>query len=302
MIGVVDMGMLQTILDSQLLYNKFMPKFAKRYLATISFNRVDDKLQAEFGRHVSNAHAQLPKIQGEAPRFSCGPVLFAVADLVYFRKFGNIFLSSIAKKSPESTVHLHVIGATKKQVNVAQKLLQLIPKNFALTFEQIELDVFDQTELSQYCQCMRFVRLEQFVKETRLDYMAFDIDSIIRQPFSTLNIDILQNSVGLICRNEFDPTRKIAAGVVYVRPDDKAKKFLKYATDRMLLHIKFGTFSPMLDQRCLAMAMKRYPDVVFPFSSQFYSFEPGRGLVYSAKGRQKNDLLEKTFADEILSA
>ena len=235
------------------------------------------------------------------PKLSKGPFLFAVADLAYFRKFANMFLSSIASKSPESTVHLHIFGATKKQIDDSQKLLLLKPRHFVLTFEAAELDLSDETNVAQYCQCMRFVRLEQFVNETNLEYIAFDIDSIIRQPFSALQKDVLKNSIGLICRKEIDPTRKVAAGVVYVRPDVRAKIFLKHATDRMILHIKFGSFSLMLDQRCLALAMIKFPDVVFPFTSQFYSFIPGKGHVYSAKGQQKNSNLQKSFIAEILS-
>ena len=51
------MELFKTILDSQLPFSKLLPKFAKRFIATIIFNRVDAELKISHGHQISNTRA-----------------------------------------------------------------------------------------------------------------------------------------------------------------------------------------------------------------------------------------------------
>jgi hypothetical protein len=54
-------------------------------------------------------------------------------------------------------------------------------------------------------------------------------------------------------------------------------------------------FIEKLDQRCLALAAAAFPDVAKPLDDSIYTFEPGQGYFYSAKGKRKNETLRLVF-------
>ncbi len=231
-------------------------------------------------------------VQGDGPRGGAGPVLFAVADVGYFTRFANMFASSAAINSPRSAVHIHVLGDRRELPR-----FDLVPKHFTVSYEAADFSKMSSAEKGRYCQCMRFVRLAQFVKASARDYVAFDIDGLFQKDFSTL---ILSTSVGLICRPEYrDHGLRINAGVVFMRANTEAQEFMDAASSHMLQHVLHASFTEKLDQRCLSMAMAKFPNAVSALDAKLYSFTPGQGYFYSAKGKAKDAELRRVFEESI---
>ena len=229
----------------------------------------------------------LPKTIGSPPQGGSGPVLFAVADVSYFNRFANMFASSAAINSSQSAVHMHVLGEAPDVSPIKH-----LPRHFSLTQEAADFSRMSGAEKARYCQCMRFVRLAQFVKQTSRDYVAFDIDGLFQKSFANFSTEFSAD-LGLIVRPEFsDLGLRVNAGVVFMSASAAAQKFMNAASERMLKHLQHAPYIEKLDQRCLALAMN---ECVKPLAEELYSFEPGQGSFYSAKGDRKNEDLRAEF-------
>lgn len=254
------------------------PIASRHYFSRARFAREDARIR-------NFALRPLPDVQGFPPIGGAGPVLFAVADAGYFSRFANMFVSSAAKFSPHSAVHIHVLGG---HVDVPR--FDHMPKHFALTYEAADFSNMSSAEKGRTCQCMRFVRLAQFVKSTTRDYVAFDIDGLFQKSFGDFKFE---SDVGLILRPEFaDAGLRVNAGVVFMRATPAAHAFMHSASTHMLAHVQHAVFTEKLDQRCLAMAVT---EAVKPLPPEIYTFEPGQGHFYSAKGKRKNEELRVVF-------
>jgi hypothetical protein len=245
------------------------------------------RFQAEDARVRYLPLQNLPAVVNAGPQGGQGPVLFAVADDSYFARFAQMFVRSAAMSSPKSAVHIHVIGA---DVTMALPKIDQLPSHFSITREAADFSTMPGSLKGRYCQCMRFVRLAQFVKQSGRDYVAFDIDGLFQKSFADFKFD---GDVGLIVRPEFaDEGLRVNAGVAFMRATEAAQKFMDAASARMLQHLQHAAFTEKLDQRCLALAMD---DSVKPLPSEIYTFEPGQGYFYSAKGKGKNEELFEVF-------
>jgi hypothetical protein len=254
------------------------PIASRHYFSKMRFAREDAR--------VKNLPLQpLPMVQSQPPTGGAGPVLFAVADQGYFTRFATMFASSAARKSPQSAVHIHVLGDKPELLKFDH-----VPKHFSITYETADFSKMSGAEKGRYCQSFRFVRLAQFVKNSGRDYVAFDIDGLFQKSFSDFK---LGGDVGLILRPEFsDPGLRVNAGVVYMKATAAAQKFMNRASTHMLRHVQHAPFIEKLDQRCLAMAMD---ENVMALPPEIYTFEPGQGYFYSAKGSAKNEELRRVF-------
>ncbi len=262
---------------------KINPIALRHYFSRLRFEREDKRAK-------DLPLAPLPLVQGSPPKGGAGPVLFAVADLGYFNRFANIFASSAALCSSQSTVHIHVLGADQQQL----VQIDTLPKHFTVTYEQADFSIMAGGLKGRYCQCMRFVRLAQFVKQTGRDYVAFDIDGLFQKSFVNFSSEFSAD-VGLIVRPEFsNPGLRVNAGVVFMRATVAAQKFMDAAAQHMLHHLQHAPFIEKLDQRCLALAIN---ESVKQLPPEIYAFEPGQGAFYSAKGPRKNEILLRVFQE-----
>lgn len=258
------------------------PIALRHYFSRARFAREDARVR-------SLPLATMPKVTGVPPEDGVGPVLFAVADPGYFNRFAPMFVRSAAINSPQSAVHIHVIGADQSVVLPA---IDGLPKHYSVTFEGADFSKLPGPLKGRYCQSMRFVRLAQFVKQTGRDYVAFDIDGLFQKSFANFS-DEFSGNVGLIVRPEFsDAGLRVNAGVVFMRATEAAQNFMDRAAVHMVQHLQHAPFIEKLDQRCLAMAMD---ETVKPLPTDLYTFEPGLGHFYSAKGKAKNEVLREVF-------
>ncbi len=256
---------------------KFNPIPLRHYFSRLRFEREDKRVR-------DLPLGALPMVQGAPPKGGAGPVLFAVADIGYFNRFANIFASSAALQSSQSAVHIHVLGVDHRP----QTQIDHLPKHFSVTFEPEGLSAMS----ARYYQCMRFVRLAQFVRQSGRDYVAFDIDGLFQKSFANLSAEFSAD-IGLIVRPEFsDPGLRVNAGVVFMRATAPAQKFMDAASQHMLRHLQHAPYIEKLDQRCLALAID---EAVQPLPPSLYAFEPGQGAFYSAKGSRKTDDLLDVF-------
>jgi Nucleotide-diphospho-sugar transferase len=264
------------------------PIVLRHYFSRVRFAREDVRVR---GLPI----LALPEIIGAPPAGGQGPVLFAVADLGYFTRFANMFASSAAINSPQSAVHIHVIGADENAVLPA---IDRLPKHYVMTFESADFSKMPGPLKGRYCQCLRFARMAQFVKQSGRDYVAFDIDGLFQKSFANFCDDFV-GDVGLIVRPEFsDAGLRVNAGVVYMRATSVAQNFMDHASAHMLQHLQHAPFIEKLDQRCLAMAID---ETVKPLPPDLYTFEPGQGHFYSAKGSAKNEVLRRVFEQSMVN-
>ncbi len=254
------------------------PIASRHYFSRARFAREDVRIR-------NLALLPLPDVQGSPPIGGAGPVLFAVADIGYFERFGNMFASSAARLSPHSAVHIHILGD-----HFDVPAFDHMPKHFSVTNETADFSKMSGAEKGRTCQSMRFVRLAQFVKASGRDYVAFDIDGLFQKSFTDFKF---ADDVGLILRPKFaDPGLRVNAGVVFMRATAAAQNYMSRAATHMLAHVQNAAFTEKLDQRCLAMAMD---ETVKPLPPEIYTFEPGQGYFYSAKGKAKNDKLKHVY-------
>lgn len=260
---------------------KINPIPLRHYFSRLRFEREDKRVR-------NLPLVPLPVVQGVPPKGGVGPVLFAVADIGYFTRFANIFVSSAALRSSQSAVHIHVLGVD----HPPQVQIDHLPKHFTVTFEPADFSVMDGGLKGRYCQCMRFVRLAQFVQSSSRDYVAFDIDGLFQKSFANFCTEFSAD-IGLIVRPEFsDPGLRVNAGVVFMRASVAAQNFMSAASQHMLKHVQHASYIEKLDQRCLALAID---EAVQPLPTSLYAFEPGQGAFYSAKGSRKTQDLLHVF-------
>jgi Nucleotide-diphospho-sugar transferase len=268
------------------------PISSRLYFSRRRFEKIDLAISK---LPVEPLRLALAKTGGALPKGGAGPVLFAVADIGYFKRFANIFVSSAAVSSPQSPVHIHVIGASAKEVQALTPLIGKMPQHFGVTFEAAYLSKLNGALRGRYCQCLRFVRLAQFVKQTQRSHVAFDIDGMFQKSFASFEKDFAAD-IGLICRLQHDdPGLRVNAGVVFMRSTEAAQSFMDDASGHMLQHLAQAPFIEKLDQRCLALAMEKFPQAVRALDAGLYTFEPGHGYFYSAKGKRKNEILQNEF-------
>ena len=262
---------------------------SRLFFSRLRFGLIDKKLSSIA---TDELRQNLPKITGSMPRAGKGPVLFAVADADYFKRFANMFVSTAAVFSPESDVHIHVIG---EQAKISDVKFDKLPKHFHLTFEDADFSQAKYQPRGRYCQCMRFVRLHEFVTQTGRDYFVFDIDGLFQKSFASLDLAPLK-AAAFYCRLQYaDPGLRVAAGMAYVSATPEALVMLYDATSQMLRHLNYSKEVEKTDQRCLSMAMANHPGIVKSLPNELFSFEPGQGYFYAAKGARKNDTLEGVY-------
>jgi hypothetical protein len=255
------------------------PIASRHYFSRARFAREDARVK-------TLSLAPLPKVQGELPMGGTGPVLFAVADAGYCTRFANMFASSATLASGKSAVHIHVLGGQMRLPTFDRA-----PKHFTVTYEDADFSHMSPGEKGRYCQCLRFVRLAQFVKTSGRDYVAFDIDGLFQKSFAEFNF---KGDIGLILRPEYsDPGLRVNAGVVYCRATEAAQNFMDRASIHMLRHVQHAPFIEKLDQRCFALAIDASVAALPP---EIYTFEPGQGYFYSAKGSAKNEVLTQIYS------
>jgi hypothetical protein len=251
------------------------PVASRQYFSRARFAREDARVR-------DLPLAPMPMVQGSLAKGGAGPVLFAVADAGYIKRFVNMFASSAALASSSSAVHIHVLGE-----QAALPKFDRLPEHFTVTSEEADFSKMSPAEKGRYCQCMRFLRLAQFVKQSGREYLAFDIDGLFQKSFSQFEFP---SDIGLILRPEHsDAGLRVNAGVVFMRATEIAQHYMETASTHMLRHLQHAVFTEKLDQRCLAMAMDA---CVAALPQEIYTFDPGQGYFYSAKGKAKNEVLQ----------
>ena len=222
-----------------------------------------------------------------------GPVLYAVADQTYFDRFAASFVSTAAMASPESPVHIHVIGAKPGQFENFKAPVMPRKGQLLITTEAKDFSTMAPPLRARYCQCLRFIRMGEFIGKLDRDVIAFDIDGLFQKNFANF---AWPKPVGLILRQSADPGVRVNAGVVAVRNHRSALKFLHTASTRMMRHLTYSPFIEKLDQRCLSLASDAQNNGVFAIPPPVYSYTPGAGMFYSAKGAGKRGTIQQAFA------
>ncbi|MGF7159672.1 hypothetical protein FHS85_001291 [Rhodoligotrophos appendicifer] len=264
---------------------------ARRAMAHLAFQVIDLFVRARTPARQFSLWEQVPPIAGDLPRAPAGrEVLIAFGDPVFVARYGPPLLMSLAARSPNTPVHLHVFGTEDISARLpADARLQL-----SITYETVDRLPSGTADRVRFFQSMRFIRLAQFLHRSPHSFLAIDIDSVIAQDLSATAFLRAGADIGLIKRDKFrDPGKKVLAAALYAAPTDPARRFMRIAATRMLAHLE-GVFTEKLDQRCLYLTFRdRSAGVrIAPLPMSLAAVEQEGATILSLRGPRKNQDLD----------
>jgi hypothetical protein len=238
----------------------------------------------------------LPVLEGSFPSSQrIGTVLFAACDGVYFHEFARHLLASATTHSPGIDVHLHLYDPSSETLHLLNRWTQTSGGAITATWESLKSRAHNLRN-SNYYATARFIRLYQLIKNTGRDFLAIDVDSLIRGPLdSVLQSFDCDISMHLrLKRPSF--ASKIKAGAVYCRATPSTLEFLHRLSSRLARHLQSRRLRWGIDQQCIYWTWRRFSAhenklrlVHLPSLFLDWNFE-NSSLIWTGKGNRKHTL------------
>ncbi len=239
---------------------------------------IDDKTIASVWQHSRDS------LQGR-------PILMVFGSNDYVLDHAPAFLASCAKYARDFTVHLHIINPDSGfEQYIAQWRQEY--RHFNCTIEYYTMPSPDYVKL--YTSNVRFYRISQLLPIYKQPIMAFDIDSMLNNPFS-LNQQLCECDISLYTRLYLEEQQfKILVSSVFFNYSPLAMEFLGYYGLNFLQyasgHKLFWYFDQIAMSQILVQyaAMKPLQFYDMPKTYIDWDFHPN-AMVWNGKGPRKND-------------
>jgi len=248
--------------------------------------------------HRGRYAVDLPRIEGYIPDRHDSPILFFVAaDGGYFERFGRSFIGSLSTHHDGAAVHVHLYNPEQRQLDALRQLAGSgLPLSY--TWEQVDLRVIPKRRRGRYYYSMRFVRLEQVMRQAGTDCVCLDIDTLLVRPAKTLLAVLHDYDVAFYSRFErFGIDTKLLAGTLFIRQNTMATQLLSTIAATISRFVHSGQLLNKLDQIVIFDAFSRFkrhhPALRFRSldESVIDTNFTDRGIVWYPKGQSKNDAL-----------
>lgn len=218
----------------------------------------------------------MDSIYGELPT---GPVVYAACDSRYFLEHALPFALSASKARHD--IHIHITNPEPDVLSLAGIINATANTRVTYTFDEEDLEKFNQEEARTYFACLRFHVLPHIIRSAN-KVMTLDVDCMLMQPIDFADMP----ACGYFPRaHEQDPGMKVAAGAVYLSAES-----IKIAEAIS----KFLSAAPLqwyVDQFVLSEVFRQVPQSnIKKFDNDFMDWEFRDGTtIWTGKGARKFD-------------
>jgi hypothetical protein len=243
--------------------------------------------------------AELPPIAGERPPADAPVVIFCGADKNYLLRFAEPLATSLAAASDTAHLHFHFFGVPNEEARRSIAALgdRMGQGRFSLSWEDCDLGGMSLRRRIMYFQAVRFARLAEIAAAGNAPFLSVDVDAIFLQPLDRLLALCAGSDVAMMLRpREHNPAKKVRGALIYLAPTAAARAFLSRAVERMLTGLFHGPEDVYPDQRAIAEALRRSPELrLIPLPPEALSSESEDAIVFSGRGTVKDTQLPEVF-------
>lgn len=247
-----------------------------------------DKVKRRKGRFDAS-EVTLPKDAAERV------TVFVCMDTSYCLRYLGSIAASIAKNSPQTNLHVHIVNAhdgAREALRAARELLG--PDRVSHGFETARMGQYDDNQRKTYFASIRFVRLAELMRAAPGTYFVMDVDNIVRGDLSACRS--LTRTADVLIRNRFSvmPHLAVAACGIVLANTDAARDFMDRTAAYILDAFYTGHVAWFLDQIALTFAMKEAPSdpsltlriAQLPTTLLDWDFD-SESLVWTGKGKRR---------------
>gem|GEM_PF-6411730 len=274
-------------------------KYAQKCWMLIYYAWLRIRLSLAPGHHRRQA-IRLPPVEGRIPARPDTPLLFfAAADHRYFDKYGRSFIGSLLAHQRVPSVHIHLFNPQAKQLEYLQQLATSAPDlRLSYSWEHADLQPLPTPRRGRYYYSMRFVRMDQLMRQTGADCLCLDIDTLLVKPAEELMSALRDCDIAFYPRfGRFGIDTKLLAGTLFLRYAPLSVQLLSRIADKISRFIRGGQVLNKLDQIVIYDEFKR-----FSKRESGLRFKPldesvidtgftDSGIIWYPKGQSKNDAL-----------
>lgn len=183
--------------------------------------------------------------------------VFVCMDTSYCLRYLGSIAASIAKNSPETNLHVHIVNAHDQARDILQMARDILGADrVSHGFETARLVNFDNDQRKTYFASIRFVRLAELMRAAPGTYFVMDVDNIVRGDLSTCRA--LARNADVLIRNRFSllPHLAVAACGIVLANSEATRDFMDRTAAYILDAFHTGHVAWFLDQIALTMALK----------------------------------------------
>lgn len=211
-----------------------------------------DKNEVKRSARLFNAsEVTLPKEAAERV------TVFVCMDTSYCLRYLGSLAASIAKNSPETNLHVHIVNPHDEARDCLRTAREILGADrVSHGFETARLVDFDPDQRKTYFASIRFVRLAEVMRDAPGTYFEMDVDNLVRGDVGVARA--LTRNAHVLIRNRFSvqPHLAVAACGIVLADHDAARDFMNRTAEYILDAFHTGHVAWFLDQIALTFALK----------------------------------------------
>lgn len=182
--------------------------------------------------------------------------VFVCMDTRYCLLYLGSIAASIAKNSPDTDLHVHLVDPAEAALEALEAAKTLLGDRVSYGIERPRLGKFDLEQRKTYYASIRFVRLADLMRAAPGTYFVMDVDNIVRSDLTVCR-SMMWNADVLI-RNRFsiEPHLAVAACGMVLADSEAARNFMDRTAGYIMDAIHTGHVAWYLDQVALSYALK----------------------------------------------
>jgi len=205
-------------------------------------------------------------------------ILYLSCNFTYFRAFALPMVVSLAERSPQTPVHLHIMDADEAETDFALAFMKkLAPLKFALSVERPGLTKAPSSEARSYYHAVRFIRFYEHLRHYGVPLWLMDVDALINTDLGELFATLKNNDIAMRIRpGRREPWNQFNACVVGAGTSDRSleyirliaaylayffqRKSLRWGIDQLAMYGVFVDMEDRSEAPCLALLGEREVD------------------------------------------
>jgi hypothetical protein len=113
--------------------------------------------------------------------FAQAPIIYLACNYLYFENFAMPMIRSLADRSPDAQLHVHIMDASEDDLKKLGKFCDNTPLKIAVTVEQPGIDKENNKAARAYYHAVRFIRFYQHLKQYDRTLWLMDVDALFNR-------------------------------------------------------------------------------------------------------------------------
>ena len=228
--------------------------------------------------------------------------VFASCDSNYFMQHAEAFIASVELNSPGNAIVLHVINPSEQvQSEIVRIKGHLHSTNLTILEEYVDLDDCTEDEKRTYYASYRFVAASYYMQKSQRDLYISDIDAYVRKNLFIMRRQYEDYDLTLKTRLELEFDRKLLAGSILIKFNDRTVSFLSDVAKSIEKKAKRNRW--MADQISLYECLVKHSvslDIA-QLDAKFIDWRMGdASSIWSAKGDKKESPKFIKYGHEVI--